>query len=108
MTLDNYVQIILTVVQVDELLLYRLIMSFVIVIHSLGDWLAVVAHTQKCHDGGAANTATCRSFSGEFISQCVWAMAVGYGVYFGFCGYLEVSGDTTTGNACSILLLFLL
>ncbi|VVC44384.1 Fatty acid hydroxylase [Cinara cedri] len=54
-----------------------------------GNWLAVVAHTQKYHHDGALSRPACRSFFDEFKSQCIWAMAVGYGVYFGFCGYLE-------------------
>lgn len=61
-----------------------------IMILSLGDWLVVVAHTHEYH-GDESSAPTCQSFFDEFKSQCVWAMAVGYGVYFGFCGYLEVS-----------------
>ncbi|XP_025407609.1 uncharacterized protein LOC112681578 isoform X2 [Sipha flava] len=41
-----------------------------------GDWLAVVAHTQKYHD--AEPPMSCTSFFEEFKTQCFWAMAVGY------------------------------
>jgi hypothetical protein len=63
-----------------------------------GDWLTVVAHTQKYLDGGQHQLhsrhrpqLSCASFFNEFKVQLLWAMVVGYGVYFGFCGYLEVS-----------------
>lgn len=61
-----------------------------------GDWLTVVAHAQKYFDGGHQQLhhrpqLSCTSFYDEFKVQVFWAMAIGYGIYFGFCGYLEVS-----------------
>ncbi|XP_026805039.1 uncharacterized protein LOC113548381 isoform X2 [Rhopalosiphum maidis] len=61
-----------------------------------GDWLTVVAHTQNYLDGGQHQLysrqrpqLSCTSFFDEFKVQLFWAMVVGYGIYFGFCGYLE-------------------
>lgn len=64
-----------------------------------GDWLTVMAHTQMYFDGGHQPAQlshhrprlSCSSFFDEFKTQLFWAMVVGYGIYFGFCGYLEVS-----------------
>lgn len=61
-----------------------------------GDWLTVVAHTQKYLDEGHRPQwshhrprLSCASFFDEFKVQLFWAMVIGYGIYFGFCGYFE-------------------
>lgn len=65
-----------------------------------GDWLTVVAHARRREgddddddDDGQQQRrqSSCTSFSDEFKAQWFWSMAVGYGIYFTFCGYLEVS-----------------
>lgn len=66
-----------------------------------GDWLAVVAHTQKYSD-----EPRCPSYAEEFKTQCVWGMVVGYGIYFGCCGYLQVSRQLTRVRVFFVFLFY--
>ncbi|XP_050549078.1 uncharacterized protein LOC126910496 [Daktulosphaira vitifoliae] len=71
----------------------QLIVTLLSTFHN-GQWLSIIAHVKNYYKKlyyDNPERLKCASFVQEFRSQLIWSFAIGYGIYFSCCGYLEWS-----------------